>query len=257
MNTRVLIIGYGSMAYLTFPVAFVYAIGFLGDIGVPRSVDNGIAAPFGEGLAVNLALLGLFAVQHSVMARPGFKRWWTRFVAPSVERSTYVLIASVVLFVVFWQWRTMPAVVWDVTSSSGRAAVWAVFWLGWVIALASTFMISHFELFGLRQAYLASRGKPRIDTGFRTPLLYRLIRHPLMVGFLMAFWSAPTMTAGHLLFAVATTAYILIAVQLEERDLAASLGTPYREYRRRVPMFVPRPGFGLRSSADNWRAEVS
>jgi methanethiol S-methyltransferase len=261
MNTRVLIIGYGSMAYLTFPAAFVYAIGFLGNIGVPRSVDNGIAAPFGEGLAVNLALLALFAVQHSVMARPGFKRWWTRFVAPSVERSTYVLIASVVLFVVFWQWRTMPAVVWDVTSPSGRAAVWAAFWLGWVTALASTFMISHFELFGLRQAYLAWRGrKPNIDTGFRTPLLYRLIRHPLMVGFLMAFWSAPTMTAGHLLFAVVTTAYILIAVQLEERDLVASLGTPYREYRRRVPMFVPRPGFAtpnLRAAREPRRAAGS
>jgi protein-S-isoprenylcysteine O-methyltransferase Ste14 len=243
MNTRVLIIGYGSMAYLTFPAAFVYAIGFLGNIGVPRSVDNGIAASLGEALTVNLALLGLFAVQHSVMARPGFKRWWTRFVAPSVERSTYVLIASGVLFVVFWQWRTMPAVVWEVTSPIGRAAVWALFWLGWVTAFATTFMISHFELFGLRQAYLAWRGKPQIDPGFRTPLLYRLIRHPLMVGFLIAFWSAPTMTAGHLLFAVATTGYILIAVQLEERDLAASLGTPYLEYRRRVPMLVPRPGF--------------
>ncbi|MDT7723068.1 MAG: methanethiol S-methyltransferase, partial [Mycobacterium sp.] len=140
-------------------------------------------------------------------------------------------------------WRTMPAVVWEVTSPIGRAAVWALFWLGWVTAFATTFMISHFELFGLRQAYLAWRGKPQIDPGFRTPLLYRLIRHPLMVGFLIAFWSAPTMTAGHLLFAVATTGYILIAVQLEERDLAASLGTPYLEYRRRVPMLVPRPGF--------------
>jgi methanethiol S-methyltransferase len=242
MNTRLPIIVYGTLAYLTFPAAFVYAIGFLGDIGVPRSVDHGITAPLGEALAVNLALLGLFAVQHSVMARPGFKRWWTRFVAPSVERSTYVLIASVVLFVVFWQWRTISAVVWDLTSPIWRAAVWSLFWLGWVTVLAASFMISHFELFGLRQAYLAWRGrKPGIDNSFRTPLLYRLVRHPLMVGFLIAFWSAPTMTAGHLLFAVATTGYILIAVRFEERDLAASLGTPYAEYRRRVPMLVPRP----------------
>jgi methanethiol S-methyltransferase len=247
MNTRLLIVVYGTVAYLTFPAAFLYAIGFLGDIGVPRSVDHGIAAPPGEALAVNLALLGLFAVQHSVMARPGFKRWWTRFVAPSVERSTYVLIASAVLFVVFLQWRTMPAVVWDMTSPIWRAAVWSAFWLGWATVLAASFMISHFELFGLRQAYLAWRGRtPNTDNGFRTPLLYRLVRHPLMVGFLIAFWSAPTMTAGHLLFAIATTGYILIAVQFEERDLAASLGKPYREYRRRVPMLVPRPGFATR-----------
>jgi methanethiol S-methyltransferase len=248
MNTRVLIIVYGTAAYLSFPAAFLYAIGFLGNIGVPRSVDHGVAAPLGEALAVNLALLGLFAVQHSVMARPGFKRWWTRFIAPSVERSTYVLIASVVLFVVFWQWRTMPAVVWQVTSPIWRAALWSLFWLGWLTVLAASFMISHFELFGLRQAYLAWRGrKPAINNGFRTPLLYRLVRHPLMVGFLIAFWSAPRMTIGHLLFAIATTGYILIAVQFEERDLAASLGQPYREYRRRVPMLVPRPGFATRS----------
>jgi methanethiol S-methyltransferase len=247
MNTRVLIIVYGTMAYLTFLAAFLYAIGFLGGISVPRSVDHGITVPLGEALAVNLALLGLFAAQHSVMARPGFKRWWTRFVAPSVERSTYVLVASVVLFVVFWQWRTMPAVLWDVTSPMWRAAVWSAFWLGWVTVLAASFMISHFELFGLRQAYLAWRErKPNIGNGFRTPLLYRLVRHPLMLGFLIAFWSAPTMTAGHLLFAVATTGYILIAVRFEERDLAASLGNPYREYRRRVPMLVPRPGFATR-----------
>lgn len=241
MNTRLPIIVYGILAYLTFLAAFVYSIGFLGNIGVPRSVDHGIAAPLGEALAVNLALLGLFAVQHSVMARPGFKRWWTRFVAPSVERSTYVLIASAVLFVLFQQWRTMPALAWDVTSPIWRVVVWSAFWLGWVIALATTFMISHFELFGLRQAYLAWRGKACPEKGFRAPLLYRLVRHPLMVGFLIAFWSAPTMTAGHLLFAAATTGYILIAVHIEERDLVASLGTPYRDYQRRVPMLVPRP----------------
>jgi methanethiol S-methyltransferase len=247
MNTRVLIIGYGTVAYLTFVAAFLYAIGFLGNMGVPRSVDHGIGAPRGEALAVNVALLGLFAVQHSVMARSGFKRWWTRFVATSVERSTYVLIASVVLLVVFWQWRTMPAIVWNMTSPIWRAAAWSAFWLGWATVLAASFMISHFELFGLRQAYLAWRGrKPASNNSFRTPLLYRLVRHPLMVGFLIAFWSAPTMTTGHLLFAITTTGYILIAVQFEERDLAASLGQPYREYRRRVPMLVPRPGFNTR-----------
>ena len=236
---RLLILGFGAASYATFVVAFLYAIGFVGNLVVPRTVDNGIAAPTGEAVIVNLVLLSVFAVQHSVMARPAFKRWWTRIVAPAVERSIYVLLSSLALILLYWQWRTLPAVVWDVNSATGRTVLWALFWLGWAIVFASTFMISHFDLFGLRQVFLAWRGKPYRDLEFRTVLLYRLIRHPIMLGFIIAFWATPTMTAGHLLFAAVTTAYILAAVQLEERDLLASLGEQYRAYRRRVPMLLP------------------
>jgi methanethiol S-methyltransferase len=236
---RYLTIGYGAVSYVAFLVAFVYAIGFVGNFVVPRTVDVGVSAPIGEAVVVNLLLLGLFAVQHSVMARPGFKRWWTRFVPRSIERSTFVLLASSVLFLLYWQWRTLPAVVWDVTSPAGRLALHALFWLGWAIVLAATFMINHFDLFGLRQVYLAWRGQPYTDLEFHTTLLYRLVRHPIMLGFIIAFWATPTMTAGHLLFAIVTTAYILVALQLEEHDVVAGLGDRYREYRRRVPMLVP------------------
>ncbi len=236
---RLLIVGYGAASYVMFVVAFLYAIGFIGKFGVPRTLDHGVTAPVGEAVVVNLVLLSVFALQHSVMARPAFKRWWTRLVAPSVERSTYVLLSSLVLFLLFWQWRTMPAVVWDVDSSAARLVLWALFWLGWAIMLASTFMINHLDLFGLRQVYLAWREKPYDDIEFRSVLLYRLIRHPLLLGFIIAFWAIPTMTAGHLLFAAMSTAYILVAVRLEERDLVAMLGDQYRAYRKRVPMLVP------------------
>jgi protein-S-isoprenylcysteine O-methyltransferase Ste14 len=200
-----------------------------------------MASPIGRALVINVALLGLFAVQHSVMARPGFKRWWTRFVPRSIERSTYVLLASSALLLLYWQWRTMPTLIWDVRHPIGRLTLWALFWLGWATVLLSTFMINHFDLFGLRQVYLAWRGKPYTDLSFRTHLFYRLVRHPLMLGFIVAFWAAPTMTAGHLLFAIGTTGYILTALQLEERDLVAALGNRYRDYRRHVPMLVPLP----------------
>ncbi|OBF84478.1 hypothetical protein A5791_24370 [Mycobacterium sp. 852002-51163_SCH5372311] len=238
---RFLTIGYGAVCYLAFVVAFLYAVGFVGAIVVPRTVDHGIAAPVGEALAVNVLLLGLFAVQHSVMARPGFKRWWTRIVPQSIERSTYVLLSSAVLLLLYWQWHTLPSVIWDVRQPAARLAMWALFWLGWATVFASSFMVNHFDLFGLRQVYLAWRGKPYTDIGFRVQFLYRLVRHPLMLGFCIAFWATPTMTAGHLLFAVATTGYILIAVQLEERDLVANLGDQYRDYRRQVPMLLPIP----------------
>jgi methanethiol S-methyltransferase len=238
---RLLTISYGAVSYLTFLAAFLYAIGFVGNIAVPRSVDAGLAAPTGEAVTVNVLLLGLFAVQHSGMARPAFKRWWTRFVPHTIERSTYVLLSSLVLFLLYWQWRTMPAVVWDVTWQAGRLGLWVLFWLGWATVFAATFMISHFDLFGLRQVYLAWRGQPYTDIGFRTRLLYRFVRHPIMLGFIVAFWATPTMTAGHLLFAIMTTGYVLIAVQLEEHDLLAAVGNQYREYRRRVPMFIPSP----------------
>jgi methanethiol S-methyltransferase len=238
---RYLIIGYGAAAYLLFLAAFLYLVGFVGNIAVPRSVDRGLPSPIGQAALVNVLLLGAFAVQHSVMARPAFKRWWTRFVPSVIERSTYVVLSSAVLVLLYWQWRTMPAVIWDMRQPAGRLTLWALFWLGWAIALASTFMVSHFDLFGLRQVYLAWRGKPHTHIGFHARLLYRLVRHPLMLGFLIAFWAAPTMTAGHLLFSVAITGYILIAVQLEERDLVAALGDQYRDYRRGVSMLMPLP----------------
>jgi methanethiol S-methyltransferase len=236
---RLLALAYGAVSYLVFLVSFLYAIGFIGNLAVPRSIDRGIAAPLGEAIAVNLVLLAAFAVQHSVMARPAFKRWWTRLVPKTIERSTYVLVSSLLLILLYWQWRTMPDVIWDVTWPAGRVGLWVLFWAGWAMALTATVLINHFDLFGLRQVYLAWREKPYTDLEFGTPLLYRVVRHPLLLGFLIAFWAAPTMTAGHLLFAAATTAYILIAVKFEERDLIAALGDQYREYRGRVPALIP------------------
>ena len=238
---RFFTLGYGVVAYLMFVAAFLYAIGFVGDIAVPRSVDHATAAPVGWALAINLALLGVFAAQHSVMARPAFKRWWTRFVPESIERSTYVLLANGALSLLYWQWRTIPAVIWDVSFPAARLGVWALFWLGWLTVVAATFMINHFELFGLRQVYFSWRGKRPSEIGFHTSWLYLVVRHPLMLGFIIAFWATPTMTAGHLLFAVGTTAYILVAIRLEEHDLIEALGRRYRQYRADVPMLIPRP----------------
>jgi protein-S-isoprenylcysteine O-methyltransferase Ste14 len=235
---RYLTIAYGAISYAVFLVVFVYAIGFVGGL-TPRSVDDAIAAPTVVAVTVDALLLTLFAAQHSVMARPAFKRWWTRFVPQPVERSTYVLAASLVLALLLWQWRELPAVVWQVDSQPARLVIWALFWLGWAIVLASTFMINHFELFGLRQVFAVWRSRPQAETGFRTTLFYRVVRHPLNLGFLVAFWAAPTMTVGHLLFAVMTTAWILVAMQLEERDLTAALGARYAAYRETVPMLVP------------------
>ena len=237
--TRFLTFSYGAVSYLLFLVVFVYSILFVGDVVVPRTVDHAISASVGRALAIDAVLLTVFAAQHSVMARPAFKRWWMRYVAQPIERSTYVLLASLVLALVIWQWRSIPAVVWDVTWAPARLAIWVLFWLGWAIVLASTFMINHLELFGLRQVFAVWRSRPQAETGFRTTLFYRVVRHPLNLGFIVAFWSAPTMTAGHLLFAVATTGWILIAMQLEERDLAASLGPTYAAYRESVPMLIP------------------
>lgn len=236
---RYLALGYGALNYLVFLVVFLYSIGFVGNLVVPRTVDHAITANLWPALVIDVLLLGLFAVQHSVMARPAFKRWLTRALPAPIERSTHVLASNIVLILLFWQWRAIPTIVWNVTTAPARIGLWVLFGLGWAIALASTFLINHFDLFGLRQVYLTWRAQPYTPLGFRTPLLYRVVRHPLMLGFFIAFWATPTMTAGHLLFAAATTGYILIAPQLEEQDLTATLGEPYRHYQRQVPILIP------------------
>ena len=241
--SRITAFAYGLAAYAVFFATFLYSITFVGAFAVPRTVDaGGPQAGTVEALLVNGALLLLFAVQHSVMARQEFKRRWTRVVPQSVERSTYVLLSSLVLALLFWQWRPMPAVVWDVEAAWARGAIWTIFALGWLLVLASTFMISHFDLFGLRQVWLRLRELPYRPIEFQLSFLYRFVRHPLLLGFLIAFWAAPTMTVGHLLFAVATTGYILVGVKLEERDLAQAHGEAYEAYRRTTPMLVPLPG---------------
>jgi protein-S-isoprenylcysteine O-methyltransferase Ste14 len=230
---------YGTVAYLTFLVTFLYAIGFVWDVVVPKTIDTGVPAPAGVALAVDLLLMSLFAIQHSVMARKPFKRWWTQYIPESVERSTYVLLSSLTLLLLFWQWRPVPAIVWHVEVPEIAAAVTGLSYLGWVIVLTSTYLINHFELFGLHQVVNNLAGRDMPAPTFRTPLYYKFVRHPLYLGFIIAFWAAPTMSVGHLLFAAVTTAYIFFGILLEERDLIDLFGDEYRNYRRRVSMLVP------------------
>ena len=238
---------YGIAAYLLFLATILYAIAFVTNLPVPKTIDSGLPGPFIPSLIINVLLLGLFAVQHSVMARRQFKEWWTQFVPATVERSTYVLLASCALILLFWQWRPIPTVVWEVADPKLAMTIIGGSLVGWLLVLASTFMINHFELFGLRQVLARLLRQELPQAKFKTPMLYKSVRHPIYLGFLIAFWATPTMTAGHLLFAIATTGYILIGIWLEERDLIALFGDQYRRYREQVSMLIPLPARKSRS----------
>ena len=236
---RVIALCYGVLSYVVFFATFLYAMNFILGQVVPKTIDNGPIVPVSEALIVDLVLMSIFAVQHSVMARKQFKQWWTQFVPKSVERSTYVLFASLALVLLFWQWRSIPAVLWQIDNPTLASAVIGIAFLGWLIVLTSTFLINHFELFGLHQVANNLVGHPMPVQRFRTPLYYQFVRHPIYLGFIIAFWAAPVMTVGHLLFAAVTTAYIFVGIALEERDLVELFGDEYRRYRVRVAMLVP------------------
>lgn len=240
---------YGVLCYLIFFATFLYAVAFVGDLPVPKTIDSGAAGPLVPSLIVDALLLGLFAIQHSVMARPAFKRVWTRIVPPPIERSTYVLFASLALIVMYLFWRPLPQAIWTTGPGPLALVLTALFWIGWAIVLISTFLISHFELFGLKQVWDRMRGHQAGAMEFRTPGFYRFVRHPIYLGFILAFWSTPTMTLGHLIFAVGTLGYILVAIQLEERDLVGVFGERYRAYRKQVGMLVPKLLGGSRKAA--------
>lgn len=236
---RVLALVYGIVCYLFFLGTFLYAIGFVGNVGVPKSVDSGPASAPLQAAVIDALLLSVFAIQHSVMARHGFKQHWTRVVSWYLERSTFVLAATLALALVLWQWRPIPHVLWDLRGTALAPLLSVLFWTGWAILLLSTCLINHFELFGLEQVWAYFQGREVTRPAFKTPSLYRWVRHPIYLGFVIAFWSAPVMTTGHLLFSIATTGYILVGIYFEERDLVRAYGEAYREYRQRVPMLFP------------------
>jgi methanethiol S-methyltransferase len=229
---------FGVVAYLVFFGTIFYAVGFVAGMVVPKDIDDGTVGPAVESVIINLVLMSLFAVQHSVMARKPFKRWWTQFVPHSIERSVYVLLASLCLILLFWQWRPMPAVVWQVADPAATALI-ALSLVGWLLVLTSTFLINHFELFGLHQVVVNLAGRTMPETRFKTPVIYKVVRHPIYLGFIIAFWATPVMTVGHLLFAAVTTAYIFVGIFLEERDLVAQFGEQYQRYRAQVGMLIP------------------
>jgi protein-S-isoprenylcysteine O-methyltransferase Ste14 len=236
---RVLALIYGVAAYVFFLGTFGYAIGFVGNVGVPKSIDTATATSLGMAIAINALLLAGFAIQHSVMARQSFKRLWTRIVPKCIERSTYVFAASLALAQLVWQWRAIPDTVWDVQGSLAGTVLTVSFWTGWAVLLVSTYLVNHFELFGLEQVWTYFRGSGPQPASFKSPGFYRVVRHPIYAGFVIAFWSAPVMTVGHLIFSIATTGYILVGIAFEERDLITFYGQTYREYRQHVPMLVP------------------
>jgi protein-S-isoprenylcysteine O-methyltransferase Ste14 len=241
---------YGIFAYGVALLALLYLVGFTGNLIVPKTVDSGATEPLLQSIVIDVLLIVLFAIQHSVMARQGFKRWWTRMVPPSIERSTYLLATSLVLLVLYWQWQPIPAPIWTVHHPMLAGVIDAIFWLGWVVLVASTFMLNHFEMFGLSQVFGRLFGKQPYEATFRTPLLYRWVRHPIYLGVLLAVWATPAMTGGHLLLALVVTGYILIGIQLEEVDLIQQFGDQYHRYRQHAAMLIPLPGRKYTGSTD-------
>lgn len=235
---RAMVLSYGLTVYVAFLAVFLYTIGFIGGFAVPKDIDGGLAGSVGLALGINGAILGLFAIQHTIMARPAFKRWWTQYIPPAIERSTFVAITCAILVLLFWQWRPMPQVIWQV-EGVGAVALHALFALGFAVVLVSTFLIDHFDLFGVKQVLSHAVGREIPSAQFKERGFYKYVRHPLMLGFLIAFWATPTMTTGHLFFAVMTTGYILLALIIEERTLVALHGEAYEDYRRRVPKIIP------------------
>ncbi|HYE55757.1 MAG TPA: hypothetical protein VD996_12980 [Chitinophagaceae bacterium] len=236
---KIFAVAYGLVCYLAFFGTILYAIGFVGNLVVVKTIDSPPQTPLLTAILINAALLLLFAVQHSVMARPSFKAWWTRIIPPHLERSTYVLLASLCLMLLMWQWQPIGGVIWSVEDETVKTLLLVTYLFGWLIVFSSTFLINHFDLFGLRQVWLYATGKEYTYLPFRTPLFYKIVRHPLYLGFVIAFWSTPVMTIAHLLFASLTTLYILVAIQLEERDLMTVYGTKYSAYKKWVPMILP------------------
>lgn len=252
---RFFVLLYGGICYLIFLASFLYSIGFVGNFLVPRSIDVGPEASFTVALVINAVLLGLFAVQHSVMARQKFKEWLTQYIPGPAERPTYVLFSGLLLILLFWLWRPMTDVVWEFQGTVPVYFMWSIFGFGWFLVLISTFLIDHFHLFGLRQVWNHFHDNPPADIDFQTPGLYKYVRHPLMLGFLLAFWATPTMTAGHLLFAGLTTGYIFVGVTLEEQDLLTHFGDMYRRYRKKVPMLFPWKGKAFDASEGESRTD--